>query len=157
MAQFAEQLPDKIKGDFTQTLKLLRDPAFQDLLVNYPRPQRDFIYAPNYQDDVSSEKLIREGGKEYKPADYLTEFAKYVKQNAHEVEALRILLQKPEGWNPDTLRSLRTELRRAHFPEEKVREAHAMAGHKALADVISLVTNAADEMRPLLTAEERVR
>lgn len=157
LARFAEQLPDKIKGDFTQTLKLLRDPAFQELLVNYPRPQRDFVYAPNVRDIVSSEKLIREGGREYKPADYLAEFSRYVKENAHQVEALRILLQAPEGWNPEALKSLRAELRRAHFSEEAVRKAHTIAGHKALADVISLVTNAADAMRPLLTAEERVR
>ena len=157
LTRFAQALPDNIKSDFTATLKLLRDKGFQDLLDNYPRPERVFLYAPNVVDTVSSEKVIRENGKEYRPEDYLTEFARYVQEKSHEVEALRILLSAPDGWNPDALKSLRAELRRAHFPEEKVQQAHAIAGHKALADVISLVTNAADAHRPLLTAEERVR
>jgi type I restriction enzyme, R subunit len=157
LAKFAEGLSAALKSDFTGTMKLLRDAGFQDLLVNYPRPDRTFVYAPNVQDEVSSEKLIREGGREYKPADYLEEFARFVQTNAHQIEALRLLLDKPDGWNTDALKTLRSELRRAHFPEEKVREAHAIAGHKALADVISLVQHAADAGRPLLTAEERIR
>ena len=157
LARFAEVLPGRVKSDFTATMKLLRDDGFIDLLENYPRPERTFIYAPNVQDTVSSQKLIRENGKDYRPIDYLTEFADYVQANAHEVDALRVLLQKPDGWNTDTLKTLRAELRKAHFPEEKLREAHAIAGHKALADIISIVRNAADANRPLLTAEERVR
>jgi type I restriction enzyme, R subunit len=157
LARFADGLPAALKADFTGTMKLLRDDGFLDLLINYPRPERTFVYAPNVQDEVSSEKLIREGGKEYKPADYLEEFSRFVQANAHQIEALRILLDKPDGWNTDALKTLRAELRRAHFPEEKVREAHAIAGHKALADVISMVQHTADAGRPLLTAEERVR
>ncbi len=38
VARFAQELPGKIADDFTATMQLLRNPAFQDLLVNYPRP-----------------------------------------------------------------------------------------------------------------------
>lgn len=155
--KFAESLPGMLKSDFTGTMKLLRDAGFQDLLTNYKRPERVFLVAPGVEDQVSSQKLIREGGKEYKPADYLSEFSQFVTENASQIEALRILLDKPEGWSTDALKALRTELKKAHFPEEKLREAHQIAGHKALADIISMVKNAADTNKPLLTAEERVR
>lgn len=157
LSKFAEALPGMLKSDLTGTMKLLRDAGFQDLLTNYKRPERVFLVAANVQDEVSSEKLIREGGKEYKPADYLSEFSQFVQDNATQIEALRILLDKPEGWSTDALKALRTELKKAHFPEEKLREAHQIAGHKALADIISMVKTAADRNKPLLTAEERVR
>ena len=157
LTKFAEGLPGALKTDFTGTMKLLRDAGFQDLLTNYKRPERVFLIAANVQDVVSSEKLIREGGKEFKPVDYLTEFSQFVNENASQIEALRILLDKPEGWSTDALKALRMELKKAHFPEEKLREAHQIAGHKALADIISMVKTAADENKPLLTAEERVR
>jgi type I restriction enzyme, R subunit len=38
----------------------------------------------------------------------------------------------------------------------KLQQAHARAGHKPLADVISMVKHAAVRQSPLLTAEERV-
>ena len=42
--------PSGLAGDFTGTMKLLRDePAFQNLLVNYPRPQRGLPRRPRGQ------------------------------------------------------------------------------------------------------------
>ena len=79
IAQFALGLPAKLSTDFTNSMKLLRDPAFQDLLVNYRRPRRGFVVAYNTQDEVSSQWLIREAGEEYKPEDYLTAFARFVR------------------------------------------------------------------------------
>src|SRR5207248_7574584 len=37
-----------------------------------------------------------------------------------------------------------------------LQKAHAIASHKAMADLISMVKHAAEEKQPLLTAEERV-
>jgi type I restriction enzyme, R subunit len=49
-----------------------RNPAFQDLLVNYPRPRTAFIMAHTARDEIGSEGLIRAGsGREYRPGDYL--------------------------------------------------------------------------------------
>ncbi len=45
VARFAQLIPAKLAYEFTPTMKLLRDPAFQDLLVNYPRPRRTFVVA----------------------------------------------------------------------------------------------------------------
>ena len=43
MGKFAGELPERIKNDFTETMKLLRDKDFQELLVNYPRAKRQFL------------------------------------------------------------------------------------------------------------------
>ena len=37
LAKYARELPQKLADDFTGTMQLLRNPDFQDLLVNYPR------------------------------------------------------------------------------------------------------------------------
>ena len=82
---------------FTDTMRMLRDADFQKLLVDYPRGERTFIVAPGVTDDVSSEWLIRGGtGKEYKPSDYLEAFAAFVHEHPDQVEAISILLSRPQ-------------------------------------------------------------
>ncbi len=156
LGQFAEKLDSLLAANFTGTMELLRNRDFQQFLKQYPRPNREFVIATGVQDNVSSERLIRYKDRDLKPADYLEEFSRFVEANRSQIEALRILLDKPEGWSTEALRELRVALRQAQFPEERVREAVSIAKHKALADVISMVKNAADEAKPLLTAEERV-
>ena len=57
-----------LRESFTDTMRILRDPDFQKLLIDYPRALRTFIVAPGVTDEVSSEWLIRAGtGQEYKP------------------------------------------------------------------------------------------
>jgi type I restriction enzyme, R subunit len=156
LSEFADKLDSLLKNNFKETMELLRNDQFQEFLKSYPRPNREFVVATGVQDTVTSERLIRYKDRDLRPDDYLLEFSRFVEENRHQIEAIRILLEKPEGWNTEALRELRTALRLAQFPEEKVREAVTIARHKALADVISMVTNAADNARPLLTAEERV-
>lgn len=156
LSSFADQLDTLLKSNFTGTMELLRNEDFQRFLKQYPRPNRDFVIATGFQDTVSSERLIRYKEQDLRPEDYLTEFSRFVEANRSQIEAIRILLDKPEGWSTEALRELRAALRQAQFPEERVREAVTIAKHKALADVISMVKNAADAARPLLTAEERV-
>lgn len=156
LSQFAEKLDSLLAANFAGTMELLRNQDFQQFLKQYPRPNREFVIATGVQDNVSSERLIRYKDRDLKPADYLEEFSRFVEANRSQIEALRILLDKPEGWSTEALRELRVALRQAQFPEERVREAVSIAKHKALADVISMVKNAADEARPLLTSEERV-
>lgn len=156
LSQFAEKLDSLLASNFTDTMDLLRNQDFQQFLKQYPRPNREFVIATGVRDTVSSERLIRYKDRDLRPADYLEEFSRFVETNRSQIEALRILLDNPEGWSTEALRELRVALRQAQFPEERVREAVSFAKHKALADVISMVKNAADEARPLLTAEERV-
>ncbi len=159
VAKYAAGLPKALKDDFTGNMKLLRLEAFQELLVKYPRRKRVFIKAIENQDIVTSEYLIRDGlGKEHKPEDYLELFAKYVRENANHVEAIRILLDRPKGWSAQALSELKAKLTAApeRFTSELLEKAHQIKYDKALIDIISMVKHAAKDTEPLLTAAERV-
>jgi type I restriction enzyme R subunit len=160
MARYASELPRKLKTDFTGNMALLRDKTFQDLLVNYPRRQRTFWVAHDTQDTVSSSWLVRgTDGKEYKPQDYLTAFAEFVRVNPAQVEAIRILLGRPKDWNTKALMELQQKLAATpqRFTLDHLRKAHELHYHKALIDIISMVKHAANEEAPLYTAAERVQ
>jgi type I restriction enzyme R subunit len=158
VARFATELSGKIAGDFTATMQLLRNRAFQDLLVNYPRPKRTFVVAYPTEDTVTSEWLVRESGLEYKPAHYLTAFARFVQENPLPIEAIRILLDRPQDWSTDALDELRQKLATTpqRFTLDNLEKAHAARYHKNLVDIISMVKHAARQEELLLTAPERV-
>lgn len=159
IGRFAEELQAMLRESFTDTMKILRDKDFQELLVSYPRPPRTFLVAATVQDEVSSEWLIKGAtGQEYKPADYLTAFETFIRANADQVEAIAILLSRPQGWGSQALRDLREALLKTpeHFTEDNLRRAFQIAHHKALVDVISMVKRAALDTSPLYTAAERV-
>ncbi len=159
VARLARDLPEKLAGGFTATMQLLRNPVFQDLLVNYPRPRRTFVVAYPTEDVVTSQWLIRgAGGQEYKPEDYLAAFAKFVQENRLPIEAVRILLDRPQDWSTDALTELRQKLATTpeRFTLDNLEKAHADCYHKDLVDIISMVKHAAKDEEPLLTAPERV-
>jgi type I restriction enzyme R subunit len=156
IGRFAGELPERLKNDFTGTMKLLRDKDFQDLLQNYPRAKRAFLIGYETEDDVSSEVMIHAGSDYQKPEDYLEAFARFVKENPEQIEAIKILLEKPGEWNTGVLNELRVKLARHKFPEKELQKAHRLVYSKAVADIISMVKHAAREEEPILTAEERV-
>lgn len=159
LARCAKGLPAALDADFTDTMQLLRDKDFQNLLMNYPRRPRVFYVAYATEDQVESQWLIRAGvGQEYKPEDYLTAFARFVRDNPAHIEAIGILLDRPQGWGTDALNELRQKLTaaREHFTTENLQKAHAACYRKSLVDIISMVKHAAHEQEPLLTAAERV-
>jgi type I restriction enzyme R subunit len=156
---FGEELPARLKNDFTGTMQILRNPDFQNLLINYPRAQRTFVVAIENEDEVTSEwKVKGNDGKEYKPDDYLAEFSRFIAEKADEVQAIGILLDHPKDWNPEALKDLREKLASApqRFTVEHLQKAHQIKHHKALADIISMVKHAASEDESLYTADERV-
>src|SRR5262249_25751525 len=154
MGRFATELPRRLAQDFTRSMKILRDPRFQDLLVNYPRPPRVFYKAYEATDTVTSEWLI----SDLKPEDYLKAFARFVREKQTDITSIGILMDRPREWSTDALTDLRQKLAASeeHFTEEKLQRAHASCYHKALVDIISMVKHAAEEQQPLLTAAERV-
>nr|MDQ3624168.1 restriction endonuclease subunit R [Verrucomicrobiota bacterium] len=155
VGRFAGELTARLRDNFTDTMRLLRTPAFQQLLTDYPRAKRLFIIAHEAQDTVSSQ-LVERYGPFPSAEDYLGAFSAFVRNKAHEIEALRILISKPEGWNPDALVTLRRQLNENGFDEKTLRRAHERVHRKALADLISMIKHAAREVEPLLTAAERV-
>jgi type I restriction enzyme R subunit len=160
MAAYARELPRKLQREFTATMSLLRDSQFQDLLLNYPRRERTFLIAYEAEDTVTSSWLVRgTDGKEYKPEDYLTVFAQFVRENPAHVEAIRILLDRPKDWSTGALTELRQKLAAApqRFTIENLRKAHQIHYHKALVDIISMVKHAANQEEPLYSPDERVK
>ncbi|MBN8625964.1 MAG: DEAD/DEAH box helicase family protein [Planctomycetes bacterium] len=159
LAAFAKSLREAIADRFNATMQLLRDPAFQKLLVEYPRKRDSYVVAIGTQDMVTTEWFLRDGeGRELKPADYLEMFAQFVRDNPTQIEAIRILLDRPRDWGTQALIELRTKLSqsRERFTPDMLQKAHEVHYRKALVDIISMVKHAADEGQPLFTAEERV-
>jgi len=157
--KWATDLPGMLRNNFTGIMALLRNSDFQNLLVNYPRAPRTFLVAYETEDVVTSSYLIRDvAGNEYHPEDYLTQFARFVVENADEIEAIRILLNRPKEWGTDALTELRQKLAASslHFTLENLQRAHQWHYHKALVDIISMIQHAAREEAPLYTAQERV-
>jgi type I restriction enzyme R subunit len=160
IGRLAEGLPAQVRESFTETMNLLRDKSFQDLLIKYPRPDRIFLRAPGVTDTVSSEWLIKGGiGQEFRPEDYLRAFSEFVRNNSTHIEAISILLSRPQGWGTEPLRELRKALAKApeHFTEDNLQRAYAVTSHKALVDIISMVKRAAENSSSLYNAEERVQ
>lgn len=160
LGAFARELARRIQDDFTATLAILRNPDFQNLLLRYPRPERTFIVAPGVQDDVASEWLVRgTNGHEYKPDDYIAAFNEFVRERQADIDAIRILLDRPGEWSTNALKELRDKLQAApqRFTENNLRQAHERHYQKALVDIISMVKHAAREEEPLYTAEQRVQ
>jgi type I restriction enzyme R subunit len=159
LREYAADLPQSLKENFTDAMALLRDKAFQDLLMNYPRPSRVFLVAHETVDTVSSSWVVRGAdGKDYRPEDYLVAFSRFVRENPEKVEAIRILLNRPRGWSTEALMELRRKLAVSpqRFTEENLRKVHEVCYHKALVDIISMVKHAANDQNLLMTAEERV-
>lgn len=158
VAKFASQLPAMLKGDFVQTMALFRKPEFQGLLTSYKRREKIFLRAIENVDTVTSEYLIRDGlGKEHKPEDYLNLFARFIRENPAQIEAVQILLERPGDWNTEALKELRQKLATApeRFTMDVLQKAHEVQYRKALVDIISMVKHAAEDQSPLLTAAER--
>jgi type I restriction enzyme R subunit len=154
IAAFANSLPDALDSDWAATMRILRDPAFQDLLENYPRARSPFLIAESVEDEVASGYLIHTAdGRSVRPDDYLAAFERFVRDNPDHIDAIRILLERPAEWRTEALRELRDKLasQPEGFTEPRLRQAY---GH-ALADIISMVKHAA-KGEPLLSAEERV-
>jgi type I restriction enzyme R subunit len=154
--KFTDRLSDLIQNDFTETMKILRNRTFQELLVNYPRAKRSFMVGYEAEDDVSSEVAFRKGSEYQKPEDYLDAFARFVRENPEQIEAIRILLERPKEWRTDVLEELKQKLAREDFSEKTLQRAHQLVYKKTLADIISMVKHGAREEAPLLNAEERV-
>ena len=156
MGRFAGDLPGRIREDFANTLKILRNEKFQDLLVNYPRAKRSFLVGYDVEDEVTSQVAFRVGGEYQKPEDYLDAFARFVQENPDQIEAIQILMERPRDWRTDALEDLRRKLGQNDFSEETLQRAHQLVYNKSLADIISMVKHGVRAESPLLTAEERV-
>ncbi len=155
VGMFAANLVQLLKRDFGGTMKILNNKDFQKLLVAYKRPPTSFFIAREQEDTVYSEPVFSVGDRYLKPAEYLTAFTEFVKEHKHDLEAMKIVLEKPKGWNTQVLRDLRKLLLQNHFQEADLRKAHNLVYHKSLVDIISMIKHA-DKNEPLLSVNERI-
>ena len=156
LKEYTDKLKENLDKHFTETMKLLRNKDFQDLLVNYPRPKKVFFKGYDIVDEVEDEVMFRAGGDYRKPEDYLKIFDKFVKENPEHIEAIEILLSRPKSWNTDVLEELRNQLRKNDFPEKELQKGYGLVHQKPLADIISMIKHAANIQVPILSAPERV-
>ena len=158
IADFANDLPRRIQSDWVNTIRILQKEKFLNLCENYQRARKPFIVAVPAVDLVSSERIFRaKDGSELKPADYIREFEKFVRENPEHIEAIEILLNKPKDFHTKELDQLREKL--SHLPdnlEDKFTEKNLrVAYNQKLADIISIIKHAVHG-EDLLTAESRV-
>lgn len=156
VSQYAESLPDSIRENFTETMKLLNDKDFQNLLIHYKRAKSTFFVAYSSVDDVTSQRVFEKGDKYLQPDEYLKLFAEFVRKNQNKIDAVKILLERPKDWKTSALRELRLWLLKNDFSETDLRNAHRIVYHKDLADIISMIKHAIREEEPVLNADERV-
>ena len=155
ITKFASELKENLQNNFTKTFSLFKNEVFLDLLENYPRKKRYF-----YEDEITQDKVlsVRESlttidGKEIKPADYLKEFEEFVIKNEEKIDALRVLLDRPQDFDIKDLEKLKNELRKHPymFEERRLRKA----AHNNVADIIAFVNMAVRHV-PLASPEQRV-
>ena len=155
IGKFAKELQQNLLDDSSNTFKILQDEKFQYELGHYPKMKDDFTVALEQKDTATSEYFpIVVGGTEYKPEDYLQMFKKFIKENPDSIEALSILLDRPNELNTDLLAELRTKLalRPEQFSEEHLKRAYG----NNLVDIIGMIRSAISD-EPLLTTRERVQ
>ncbi len=152
---FGKDLQQNLLDNSSNTFKILQDDKFQYELEHYPKIKDDFTVALEQEDVVTSEHFpIVVSGTEYKPEDYLQMFKKFLKENPDSIEALSILLTRPDELNTDLLDDLRTKLalRPEQFTEEHLKRAYG----NNLSDIIGMIRSAISD-EPLLTTRERVQ
>jgi type I restriction enzyme R subunit len=155
IGMYATNLLQLLKRDFGGTVKILNNQGFQKLLVSYKKPPASFFIAREQEDTVFSEPVFSVGDKYLKPAEYLVAFTEFVKEHRSDIEAMKVVLEKPKGWNTQVLRDLRKLLMQNHFQEADLRKAHNLVYHKSLVDIISMIRHA-DKKEPLLSINERI-
>jgi type I restriction enzyme R subunit len=154
ISSFAAFLPIKLKTNWAETMRILRDDRFLELMEDYPRAKQPFLVAEGQEDTIESQLIFRTlDGKEYKPDEYIATFEKFVKANPDHIDAIKILLDKPSNFTTKELNELRAKLskRPERFTEDNLRRAY----HNALADIVGIVRHAANG-DPLIPPEEKV-
>jgi type I restriction enzyme R subunit len=159
IAEFAQTLRQRLEKEWEKTMSILKSEMFLDLCDNYPRPKKKFLRANGAKDYVDSKIVFRaKDGRELGPQDYLQEFEKFVRENPEQIDALEILLKRPQDFDTSQLKALRAALTTNpdslvdKFTEKNLRRAY----NKELADIISIIRHAATGGE-LLTAEQRVK
>lgn len=93
VGKFAAELLSALRDNFTETMKLLRNPKFQRLLLEYQRAKKSFWVTYEIRDQVSS-RIQEQFGEHSTASDYLEAFSEFVRGHRDKIE-------RPRDWRPE--------------------------------------------------------
>ena len=137
-----------LRESFAETMRILRDPDFQQLLIDYPRASRDLHRRARRHRHgrlrVADQGRHRQGVQARRlPAGCSLSSSASTQD---QVEALQILLSRPAGVGrraADASCARRSPRRPSTSPRPTSSGPSSAAHHKALVDIISMVKHAA--------------
>lgn len=158
IAEFGQTLEDRLNRNWPGTMAIIQNEHFYDLCENYERPKAIFTVADGVEDQTASYDLFRRtDGTQLKPEDYILAFEKFVRENPEHIDAIGILLNRPQDFHTEDLKALREALAtkpsdlRDKFNERNLKRAYK----NELADIISMIRHAA-KGEELTTVELRI-
>jgi len=96
-------------------------------------------------------------GEGKSPQDYLDSFSDFINNNVNEIAALKVVCTKPHELNRGSLKSLRLELDRHNFTEQRLNTAlKELKNEDIAADIISLIRRYALGSA-LISHEDRIK
>ncbi len=113
------------------------------------------VYISNHPDElVGVTQGFGEGHE--KPEDYLEAFGRFIKENVNQVEALKLVTQRPSALTRAELRRLKLQLDEAGYPESKLRAAYSKAKNADIAASVMGFIRQRALGEPLLPYAQRV-
>ncbi len=151
--QFIENVkmmaPNQGKKHILDNVKL-----FEILNTNTKDARKAVVISDKEDTLISHGRGYGEGNK--KPEDYLEEFKHFITENINEIAALNIVCTRPKELTRESLKSLKLELDRHNFTEQRLNTAIAeLKNQEIAADIISLIRQQALGSA-LLSHEERI-
>ena len=132
IGKFADELKTRLDSDFIDTMDILRNEDFQNLLVNYPRNDKSFIKAIDAVDEVTSGRVNRYDGTSTSTTDYINSFCEFIKEHKESVDAIRILFNSPKDWSTKALTGIKDLLKQNDYKIETLQKIHGVIYHKSL-------------------------
>ena len=151
------QLANKLNSMNAQEAKeyILRNARLFDILNEGGLPLNRPMIISDKEDELTSH--TRGYGNAQTPQDYLGEFNAFITNNINNIAALHVVCTRPRDLTRESLKSLKLELDRHHFTEQRLNTAwRELKNEDVAADIISYIRRGALGS-PLISSEERIK
>jgi len=136
LGKYASSLKEKLQKDFKISFVLFRDDSFMDKLEKWSQfDAKKMIVASDYIDESASVLFFQTSiGERLKPDDYIESFVKYIQENENKVDALELIMKRPQNLELKHVKELSKVLRRQPqgFSIEKLNRALELSEDKEL-------------------------
>ena len=151
--EFADKLkemyPEEAKEYILRNIRLLE--ILDDKGLSAPRT----VIVSDHEDELIGH--TRGYGKGQTPQDYLDEFNAFINSNINTIAAINVVCTRPQELTRESLKSLKLELDRHHFTEQKLNTAwRELKNEDIAADIISYIRQGALGSA-LISGEERIK